>query len=46
MTEKEKIEFISTKEYWDETIAFCKSTECDLAEHIVRMMGKAINYKR
>ncbi len=43
-------EFIQTKEYWVEFIGFskkhCEYTDEDLAEHIVKMMKKAINYSQ
>ncbi len=41
-------EIIQKKEYWIEFISFskkhCNYTDEDLAEHIVKMVEKAINY--
>jgi|TARA_R110000751_G_scaffold306247_1_gene424223 hypothetical protein len=43
-------EIIQKKQYWVEFISFskkhCNYTDEDLAEHIVKMVEKAINYTR
>ena len=43
-------EIIQKKQYWVEFISFskkhCNYTDEDLAEHIVKMINKAINYTR